>query len=100
MQKTFESHNVQYYAPEIEEIITMIPVMDALAAKYRGQVEEIDRRKKDNSGKIEQAILKAAKTLDQLEVLMDLGFRTSNNNKDVQMADEIVAFTIREQREE
>lgn len=89
MKKVTETRNVIFYALEIGDIITMIPVMDSLATKYRDQIEEIRKRKTEGSDKLEQAIMKAAKTLNQLEILAEMGLKTSNNNNDIQIAEEL-----------
>lgn len=85
---------VSYFKPSLQDIITMIPVMDELAADYRTYNRWIEDR---NSGKdtkdstpIEVYINKANKRYEQLCVLKELGFSTSNNNRDIEPPKEII----------
>lgn len=85
---------VSYHKPSIQDIITMIPVMDELATNYRTYNKWIKERREgkdpDTSTPIEIYINKAERVYEQLCVLSQLGFYTSNNNKELVPPEEII----------
>lgn len=99
------SHTTQstYHTLQVSDIITMLPVMDRLAKDYKYNIEQARKvleSKEENKGvfTFEEYIADAAKILDQIEILTELGFTTSRNNKDIQMTDEILELRREEGR--
>lgn len=99
------SHTTQstYHTLQVSDIITMLPVMDRLAKDYKYNIEQARKvleSKEENKGvfTFEEYITDAAKILDQIEILTELGFTTSQNNKDIQMTDEILELRREEGR--
>lgn len=85
---------VNYHKPSIHNIITMIPVMDELAAKYRTYNKWIKDKQEgvdtDTKTPVETYINAANKLYSQLCILSSIGFSTSNNNAELVPPEEIV----------
>lgn len=89
IRKTVE---VNYHKLSINDIITMIPKMDEMAAEYRTFNKWISDKQKGidkDSTPIEVYVNKANKLYEQLCILTKLGFSTSNNNRDIEPPQQI-----------
>lgn len=93
MDTIFKQVEVGYHRPTTAEIIKMIPVMDELAGNYKlynRWIKEINSGKSNDSTPVEVYIDKANAAYSQLCILANLGFYTSNTNKEIVSPEELI----------
>lgn len=84
---------VNYYRPSTSEVITMTILMNRLTADYHTYnkwIKDIQEGVSQDTIPIEVCINKANRLYEQLCILKEIGFYTSNNNRDIQPPNEII----------
>lgn len=97
MNTTTRTHDVEYYAPSISDIITLLPVMDSLVADlrfYNKQMKNLKEEKENYKPEeyerdLSTYINRTNNLFNQINILKQMGFTTSNNNRDIETPEEI-----------
>lgn len=81
---------VCYHKPSLQDIITMIPVMDGLAKDLKTYTRWTEEETEESTKN--RHYDEAIKLYNQLSILQNLGFSTSDNNMDIQNPDRYLQF--------
>lgn len=93
MDTIYKEQALPYNRVSINDVVTLIPLMDAITAEYRTYNKWIKDRQegkdqKDNTP-MEVYVNKANRLYEQLCILRELGFTTSNKNRDIETPQQI-----------
>ena len=97
MNTTTKTHEVEYFAPSLSDIITLLPVMDSLVSDLRFFNKKIKELRESKEGyephEYERDLAtytnRVNNLFNQISILKQMGFSTSNNNRDIETPQEI-----------
>lgn len=80
MKTIYQNTEVAYHAITIRDAITMLPTMNMLICDYKNNLDKFNNADEDDK---EIYYYRLKSLHQQLQILFNLGFITSNNNDDL-----------------